>query len=62
MGSKIGDPAPDFEAHTTEGRDRLPRVDRRRLGRALLAPRIHPGVRHELGYIASIKPDFDSAA
>ena len=41
---KIGDTAPDFEADTTEG-DLVPRLDRRLLGRAVLAPEgLHAGV------------------
>ena len=45
MSLTIGDTAPDFEADTTEGRDQLPRLDRRRLGRPVLAPaRLHAGL------------------
>ena len=47
MSLKIGDTAPDFEARHDRGPDQLPRLDRRRLGRALLAPEgLHPGLHH----------------
>ena len=38
MSVRIGDEAPNFKAQTTQGPDRLPRVDRRRVRGPLLAP------------------------
>ena len=41
----IGDTAPDFEAETTEGKIGVPRLDRRLVGGAVLAPEgLHAGV------------------
>ena len=47
MAVRLGDTAPDFTAPTTAGRDPLPRVARRQLGRAVQPPEgLHPGVHH----------------
>ena len=47
MGLSIGDTAPDFEAATTQGTDQVPRLDRRLVGGAVLAPQgLHPGLHH----------------
>ena len=47
MTLQIGDTAPDFEADTTEGRIKLPRLDRGLVGGAVLAsPRLHARVHH----------------
>ena len=47
MSLKIGSTAPDFEAETTEGTIRLPRLDRRLVGGAVLPPQgLHAGVHH----------------
>src|SRR5438067_6693279 len=57
---KIGDAAPDFEAQTTEGRIRF----HDRIGDSWAALFSHPKditpvCTTELGYMASIKPEFD---
>ena len=50
MALQIGDTAPDFEADSTRRPDPLPRLDRRLVGGAVLAPeglhaRLHDGAR-----------------
>ena len=60
MAPQLGDTAPDFEAETTEGRIRF----RERLGDSWGVLFSHPKdstpvCTTELGYMASIKPEFD---
>ena len=47
MAIRLGDTAPDFEADTTQGKIRLPRMARGLVGRAVQPPQgFHPGVHH----------------
>ena len=47
MSIRLGDTAPDFRAETHGGPDQLPRVDRRLVGSAVLAPEgLHAGLHH----------------
>ena len=60
MSLRLGDTAPDFAAESTEGTIQLPRLDRRQLGRALLAPQgLHARVHDRARYVARLKPEFD---
>ena len=60
MAFQIGDTAPDFEAQTTEGRIRFPRLDWRRMCVLFSHPKdFTPVCTTELGYMAKIKPEFD---
>ena len=52
MGLRINETAPDFTAETTQGTIQFPRMDRRRLGRAVLASEefhagLHDRARHD---------------
>src|SRR3954453_12225984 len=61
MSLTIGDTAPDFEAETTEGRISFPDWIGDGWARLFSPPRnFTPVCTTELGYMASIKPDFDS--
>ena len=56
----IGEEAPDFEAETTAGSDLVPRLDRRLVGGAVLAPQgLHTGVHDRARYMAKLAPEFE---
>ena len=58
MAGQLGENAPDFEARRPKARSAS--TTGRRAGACFSHPGLHAGVHTELGYMAKIKPEFDT--